>query len=256
MVSMAAKSSLVAILLALASISVFAIASIDVQAAGPGVLYVSVFPGDSVVDFEWSASWFSNGYSGSYQESYHIYRGLSPGNLSLYATKDYVGFTDNSVENGLIYYYKIVAFDNTGEGPSSLVNAMPRPGPSDVQYSPHDVPNCEAFDLSLSWTMPSENSSNVTAFKIYPEFGLPFVLDRNLTSTIVNIDSGWGPHGVRLSAVFADSRESFAPLILVGGPMCEGGGDCGFCLLLLIGLIAVVVLVAIVITLYFFLRKR
>lgn len=253
---MAAKFSLIAVSLVLASISVVAIASIDSQAGGPGTLHVIVFPGDSVVELVWAASWTSDGYTGSYNESYRIYRGLSPGNLSLYASKDWIGFTDNSVQNGVLYYYRVVAVDNTGEGPPSLVNALPRPGPSNVQYSPHDVQNCDAFDLSVSWSMPTENASNVTAFKIYPDYGLPIVLDRNATNATVHIGPGWGMRGLRLSAVFADGRESFAPVIAAGGAICEGSGDSGIYTLLLIGFIVAMILVAVVVMLLFHARNR
>jgi hypothetical protein len=246
------KTPFIVVFLILASISFIIVTSNEAQAGGPGTLYVQVFPGDSVVDLTWGPSWFSNNYNGSYNEGYHIYRGLSPDNLTLYATNDVTGFTDTSVVNGLVYYYKIAAFDNTGEGPATLVSAMPRLGPSNVQYSPHEVSDCDTFHLSISWSMPIENSTNVTAFRIYPEYGSPYLLDINSTSTTIDVGS-WGPHVVRISAVFADGRESFAPAIIVDGPMCEDGGLCSY---LLIGLIALVVLISIMIIVFLLLRKR
>ncbi|MDD1747743.1 MAG: fibronectin type III domain-containing protein, partial [Methanomassiliicoccales archaeon] len=57
---------------------------------------------------------------------YKIYRGVSPGSLSLLTTGTSSSYVDNDVTNDLTYYYQVSAFSEAGEGtPSELVSATP-----------------------------------------------------------------------------------------------------------------------------------
>jgi hypothetical protein len=56
-------------------------------------------------------------------KSYQIYRGTSPGNLSLVATRTILSYTDTTVAASTTYYYAILATDTSNEASPMSVNA-------------------------------------------------------------------------------------------------------------------------------------
>lgn len=202
---------------------VLLLVSIPVQAYSPPsqVDDLRVYAGESSVELEWGPSWSSSGYNSNWSERYRIYRGTDGGNMTLYATKEFTGFTDLDVVVGTAYRYKIVAFNEYGEGPGRTVDAYPRPAPHITHYFPAQVKDCSQFTATMQWSPPS-NATSVVGYRIYASYWMPLNASADTRSVSFEL-GGWGPHIIRLSAIYADGNESFAETVYIGGPMCEGG---------------------------------
>ncbi len=124
--------------------------------------------GDGYVKLTWSPP-SDNG--GSSITNYKIYRGTSSGGESYLAQ---VGgstttYTDNSVTNGVTYYYYVTAVNSVGESDkSNEVSATPHAGAT-VPSAPQNL-QATAGDgyVKLTWSPPSDNGgSSITNYKIY-----------------------------------------------------------------------------------------
>ncbi len=112
---------------------------------------------------------------GSQIEKYKIYRGQNENKLQ-YLTDVNGGttkYSDNSVENGNWYYYKVSAVNNAGEGPkSNLTKAKPSGshGPNDkVPTAPRRL-QAEPGNstVNLTWSPPADDGgSEITKYNIY-----------------------------------------------------------------------------------------
>jgi fibronectin type 3 domain-containing protein/O-glycosyl hydrolase len=118
---------------------------------------VAATPGNAQVNLTWSAV--------TNATSYNIYRSTSSGGEggTPYATGvTSTNYTDTSVTNGTVYYYKVSAVDSGGESPlSSEVSATPTaPAPT----APTAVTAAAGTaQVVLSWTA----SSGATSYSIY-----------------------------------------------------------------------------------------
>src|SRR3989442_1167087 len=128
--------------------------------------------GNAQVSLSWTAP-SSNG--GSAITNYKIYRSTSSGTETLLTTVgNVVSYTDGTVTNGQIYYYKVSAVNSVGESPqsneaSATPTAPPPPPPSTVPSAPQNLQAAAGnAQVSLSWTAPSSNGgSAITNYKIY-----------------------------------------------------------------------------------------
>lgn len=123
--------------------------------------------GDGKVILDWSAPASDGGASIT---NYKIYRGITTGGETLHTTVDNVlTYTDLSVTNGHIYYYKVSAINSVGEGTkSNSVSATPITGttapsaPGNLQATAGDG------QVTLTWAVPSSDGGlTITNYKIY-----------------------------------------------------------------------------------------
>ena len=125
---------------------------------------LQAIPGDEMVLLEWDAP-VSNG--GAEITNYRIYRGTTPGDLSLLTTiGNLLTYTDESVDNGVTYYYQVSAVNWAGEGElSDEVSAKPATTPSaprDLQATPGDEM------VLLEWDAPvNDGGAEITNYRIY-----------------------------------------------------------------------------------------
>jgi fibronectin type 3 domain-containing protein len=129
-------------------------------------------PGDRRVDLTWTEA---DDY-GSVITNYRIYRGTTPGDLSLLVeVGDVISYTDTKVTNGVTYYYQVSAVNEHGEG-SRAAEASVTPdllpsAPEDLQAYAHDG------EVELIWRVPDLGGPSVTNYTVYR--GLtPVILDR------------------------------------------------------------------------------
>jgi len=121
-------------------------------------------PGDSQVTLTWGVP-TSNG--GSPITNYRIYGGTtSGGETFLIEVGDVLTYTNTSLTNGQIYYYKVSAKNSVGEGPkSNEADATPKTtplAPQNLQASAGDA------QIALTWTAPTSNGGSViTNYRIY-----------------------------------------------------------------------------------------
>ncbi len=120
--------------------------------------------GNAQVVLGWSPPW-SDG--GSPITNYTVYRGTAQGGEVLLTTLGNVlTFTDVSLTNGQIYYYKVSAMNDVGEGAlSTEVSATPATVPSAPQGLTATPGNVQ---VSLAWSTPLSNGgSAITGYKVY-----------------------------------------------------------------------------------------
>ncbi len=127
------------------------------------VTNLSASPASNSINLTWS-------YSGSDQAAYYkIYRGTGNGNLGYYASTNgnTASYSDNGASVGTIYYYEVLAVDNSGnQGPfsnevsASLQNNQPS-GPGQVTNL---SASAQSGGISLYWTY---SGPSVSYFKIY-----------------------------------------------------------------------------------------
>ncbi len=139
--------------------------------------------GDGFVHLTWSPPT----YSGSSPIlNYRIYRGTEPGAESLLTSVQGTDFNNTGLANGQIYYYRVSAVNEVGEGAQSAsISATPSTVPSDP-VTPIDNPtdpstpvtepsmpmsvNCIGGSgyIFISWATPADNGgSPIVAYHLY-----------------------------------------------------------------------------------------
>lgn len=118
-------------------------------------------------------SWTAPSHEGkSSINGYKIYRGTSSGSLSQVAeTGTSTSYQDTDLEHGIVYYYRISAFNDHGEGPQSNEdNAETRPvpdAPTGVYATMGDAPG----EIDLTWDAANVNDpasgGDVSNYKVY-----------------------------------------------------------------------------------------
>jgi len=127
-------------------------------------------PSDGQVSLSWQAP-VDDG--GSAVTGYRVYRKTGSSSYSLLATVVIPGYTDNSVSNGVTYYYVVTAVNDVGESPySNEVSATPEQevvapdAPTELVAVPGDG------QVSLSWQAPvDDGGSAVTGYRVYRKTG-------------------------------------------------------------------------------------
>jgi fibronectin type 3 domain-containing protein/C1A family cysteine protease len=122
--------------------------------------------GNGEVSLSWQTS-LSDG--GSPITGYRVYKGTSSSTQSFLAQVSGLGYVDNSVVNGLTYYYRITAVNSAGEGPSSsIVSVTPQAGiekpsaPVSLSASSGDG------RVTLTWNQPADDGgSPITGYRVY-----------------------------------------------------------------------------------------
>jgi len=118
--------------------------------------------GDASVLLTWDAPSFDGGTNIT---GYDIYRGNASGAEEYLTTVTATNYTDEDVQNGMVYFYYIVSRNSEGAGPiSNEASAAPLATPSDPVLS------AEAGNalVVLSWTVPSnDGGAPVLGYNIY-----------------------------------------------------------------------------------------
>lgn len=141
-------------------------ASNTVNAVPSAPQNVQAISGNGFVYLSWSAP-LSNG--GSNITSYHVYETQTSGYYPIYFTVSVSSLTYNdTVTNGVTYYYVITAVNSVGESPySTEVNATPETVPS----APRNVQPISGNDfVYLSWSTPSSTGGiniSITNYTVY-----------------------------------------------------------------------------------------
>jgi fibronectin type 3 domain-containing protein len=123
----------------------------------------SATPGNGQVVISWTAP--SDG--GSPLIGYKLFRGTTSGDETLLNTLGSVlTYTDSSLINGQVYYYKVSALNSVGEGPqSNEISATPVSVPSAPPLVSATPGNAQ---VTLAWTAPSDNGGSAIAdYKVY-----------------------------------------------------------------------------------------
>jgi len=139
--------------------------------------------GDTQVSLSWTVP-ISDG--GSAITQYNVYRATtSGGTYTNIANPTGLSYIDNTVTNGITYYYNVTAVNAAGESPSSNeASVTPIAPPS----APQTLEALYANDnIILNWTAPiSDGGSAITKYRIYRDttIGLPDGIN------IANVTSG------------------------------------------------------------------
>jgi large repetitive protein len=125
---------------------------------------LTAVPGDAIVTLTWSPPPTSGGVPVS---TYRLMRGLSAGSLAPYALlRNALAYNDTHVQNGLTYYYAVIAMNDLWESsPSAGVNATPLGAPG----RPYNV-NATGGNavVILQWAAPADTGGGPLAgFKIW-----------------------------------------------------------------------------------------
>jgi hypothetical protein len=108
--------------------------------------------------------WAAPDDGGSPITGYQVYRGVTPGTATPYATSTGTSFTDTGVTAGTTYYYRVVATNSVGSSdPSNEVSATPTTLPG----APTLVATAGKSQVKLSWTTPANGGTPITGYAIY-----------------------------------------------------------------------------------------
>ena len=102
--------------------------------------------------------------------AYRVYRGTSPGGelaaplatLASTATT----YDDNTVTNGTTYYYQVAAVNAIGETRSAEKTATPQAAAT-APGAPVLTATAGNATAHLSWTVPGDGGSPITAYRVY-----------------------------------------------------------------------------------------
>ncbi len=116
-----------------------------------------------------SLSWTAPSDGGSAITSYKLYRGTTANGESLLKdVGNVLTYTDTGLNNGQVYYYKVSAVNNVGEGSGSNELSATPVAPKTAPAAP-TLTSATAGDtqVSLSWSAPSDGGSTITGYKVY-----------------------------------------------------------------------------------------
>jgi fibronectin type 3 domain-containing protein len=126
----------------------------ETPGTSPGMpLDLVAVPGNRNVSITWSPPEDDGGYI-IYR--YNLFRGTDPDEMELLNWVNYdIKYLDKKVENGVTYYYQVLAVNTLGKGPiTSLVSAMPASVPSKPRSFLAIAGNSV---VDLSWAPPENN---------------------------------------------------------------------------------------------------
>ena len=130
---------------------------------------------------------------------FHIFRGLSAGNLSQVATVYAPGYTDKGLVAGTTYYYQVTAFNAAGDGHASSETSITAPALND----PPVGLTATASDgkITLVWNQPA--GTNVFTYSIFRGNGSGvevFLVNYPATSWVDSNVTGGQTYYYRVSA--------------------------------------------------------
>jgi len=206
--------------------------------------------GDGYILLEWLVP---EDMGGSYVYIYEVYRGLAPDEMATMGTVGNVtSYNDNSVENGVTYYYKVRARNDQGWSEfSSVTSATP--------YGTPDAPTgleaeTSGGQVELDWNAPADDGGKpVENYRVYrgPSFSQLSLLTiiGNVTQYTDGNVSGGNTYVYRVSALNDEGEGQYSSTAQV--TLEGGGGD----LTLLITLVAVAA-IAVVVVAFLVMRRR
>jgi len=126
----------------------------------PATPSLTAAAGNSVVNLSWTTSAGATGY--------HVFRGTTPGGegTTPYATVNApaTSYQDTAVSNGTTYYYKVSAFNTSGESARSTEAAAtpnaPPTAPINVTASA-----VSRSQINLAWTNTATNATGIEVFR-------------------------------------------------------------------------------------------
>jgi titin len=127
----------------------------------PGIpISFSATPAKASATMNWSAP-ISDGYSPII--GYHIFSGVSAGDLRLEATVSETRYQDVDVEAGVTYYYKVTAYNAAGDGNATGVVSVTIPAVIDPPIGL--VATGSEGRITLVWNQPA--GANVLTYSIF-----------------------------------------------------------------------------------------
>ncbi|MHA1978507.1 MAG: fibronectin type III domain-containing protein [Candidatus Hodarchaeales archaeon] len=125
---------------------------------------LTAVPGDSQVSLNWLLPSNDGGFAITH---YRVYRATtSGGSYTNLANSTGLSYIDNTVTNGITYFYNVTAVTVTGESPSSNEASTT---PSTIPSAPQSLTATPGdSQVSLSWLVPSsDGGSAITQYSIY-----------------------------------------------------------------------------------------
>jgi hypothetical protein len=208
---------------------------------------------------------------GTEVSEYRVYRGNTSGNETYLCTVKAaplpypaepecpIEFNDVGLTNGKHYYYGISAVNSLGEGPMSGSKSA-RPNFAPFAYVTTGKSSNGRLSVTLHWSPPAENQSEVVGYKIYyQDYWLPGAT-WNCLATVSNHTLSFDDRVseclgrlYRVAAVYSGGDEVFSEITDRYWPMCEGSD---FLLVSEIVAISLFILGLIVVPLLIVLKRR
>ena len=101
---------------------------------------------------------------------YRVYRATSTGTETLFASlgASTTNFTDNTVTNGVTYYYQVTALNSVGESARSNEASARPTAPATVPGAPTcSLKILTKSGIRVSWTVPANGGSAITGYRVY-----------------------------------------------------------------------------------------
>jgi fibronectin type 3 domain-containing protein len=140
-------------------------------------LFLVATAGDAQVGLEWRSP---VDHGDKALMGYRIHRGLAEDSLALHTSVDFfpTSYVDTGLENGVTYYYAVLAFNEFGDGPlSEVVDATPLGLPSEPLNLYADASDGQ---VTLSWEAPEQDGGtpvlNYALYRGLSETSIGFVL--------------------------------------------------------------------------------
>ena len=138
-----------------------------------------------------SLGWSPPADGGSALTGYMLYRTGGPGGPLQQSLGNVTSFTDNGLQNGTTYSYRVSASNAVGEGPqSNEASAMPV-APATVPSAPQNLQaTAGVAQVSLGWSPPADGGSALTGDMLYRTGGPGGPLQQSLGNVTSFTDNG------------------------------------------------------------------
>lgn len=199
-------------------------------------------PGNGYVSLAWLPPEDTGGFA---ELNYVVYRGTNPEQLvDMGGIGNQTQFNDNTVENGVTYYYAIKALNAEGSSDySNIASATPYGTPSEpLNFRAQIVDD----RIILGWAEPTDDGGKpIQGYRIYrgnssEQLSLLTTVENEMEYTDGNVTEG-NTYYYRVSAVNEIGEGHYSPLVQVKFGVEEAEMD----LTLILGIAAVVVVAAV-----------